>query len=62
MPGDHRVGVKKISGHFVLNKGKDPERRGRLGEQMVAAIVLNVDGNERELGLFVLRRVCWGVV
>lgn len=39
--------VKKISGDFVLNKGENSEGRGRFGKQMAAAIVLDVDGNER---------------
>lgn len=46
VPGDHRVHVQKTREDSVLCKGRDPERRGRFGKQMAAAIALNVDGDE----------------
>lgn len=47
VPGDDGVGVEEVSGDFVLNKGKDPEGRGRFGKEMRGTVALNVGGNER---------------
>ena len=58
MPGDDRVDVKKTSGDFVLNKGRDPERRGRFGKQIRATVVFSIGGKGRWVGLFILRGVC----